>query len=104
VVFTHGPVPVSFTDTDVSPYGVLHMAGNVSEWIDVEPEDPDEPGPRTSFRTVRGASFMDNRESGESFARTWAEGLTMERGLSSPSVGFRVARDAAGGGDRRGGK
>lgn len=89
------PMPVDVTATDVSPYGVLHMGGNVSEWTDLGLwNSGTEAGEWNRYRVIRGASFQEKTEDGAISARTWNNDFTMEGRFTSPLVGFRIARDA----------
>jgi formylglycine-generating enzyme required for sulfatase activity len=89
------PVPVSYSPTDVSPYGCLHMGGNVSEWTDLWGRRPGEgTGPWDRDRVIRGASFQ-SREDGAIYARTWTADVRMQRELGAPDVGFRIATSEA---------
>lgn len=89
------PTVVTLTVTDLSPYGVYHMGGNVSEWTDLWGRRPEEArGPWDRYQVIRGASFQDGLEDGAIYARTWNNDVRMEVGMSALWVGFRVARDA----------
>lgn len=88
------PIPANYSATDVSPYGILHMGGNVSEWTDLWGRLPGEPsGEFDRNPVIRGASYRLNLEDGADYARTWNDFVRMERGMSAPDVGFRLARD-----------
>lgn len=102
VVSAPTPNAVTVTDTDISPFGVYHMGGNVSEWTDLF-EGPSE-GPRNLYRVIRGASFQDGVEDGADYARTWDDDVRMERGASPRRVGFRLARTARAAAPAGGGK
>lgn len=83
-----GPVAVTaFAATDVSPFGVTNMAGNVAEWTastTFHPELIDEDVP-----LVRGGSF--ETKAMPLYARRPAIGYEEV----SPSLGFRTASDHA---------
>ncbi len=55
---TPGPAPVGTFPGDVSPYGVLDMAGNVQEWTDSIPWSRGKPF--RGFRFVRGANWGEH--------------------------------------------
>ena len=87
------PVPVVFLTTDSSPYGVLHMGGNVSEWTDIfGRRGAEAEGPWDRDRVIRGASFQDGPEEGERCARTWHDQWKYDRRMTVTTVGFRVVR------------
>jgi formylglycine-generating enzyme required for sulfatase activity len=93
LVLAATPSVVYYSATDVSPYKVLHMGGNVSEWTDLWGRRGNEaPGPWDRDRVIRGASFQIGREDGRIYARTWNNEVRMERGMSALDVGFRLAR------------
>ena len=95
VVHDLTPLPVDFTTTDISPYDILHMGGNVSEWTDHAAWKVDmEPGEWMRYRVIRGASFQEQEEDGAISARTWNADFKMEARFTSPLVGFRIARDS----------
>ncbi len=94
VVDKASPNSVYFSEDDVSPYGCLHMGGNVSEWTDLwGGSSPNAPGPWDLYRVIRGASFQIKEEDGAYYARTWINDVRREPGLSALDVGFRIARD-----------
>lgn len=88
---------------DLSPSGVLGMAGNASEWVqdwyypnyeDLGTLNPARLGPQPltePFRVVRGGSFLELG----AFART-AHRLTVSAELSASWVSFRCVADVAG--------
>ena len=93
VVQAENPAPsTAENSTDISPFGVYHMGGNVAEWTDLWGGPGTDPGPRERYRIIRGASFQDRREEGAIYARTWYDEGQMEKGVSHPRVGFRAAR------------
>ena len=51
------PVEVGSWPGDVSPLGVLDLAGNVQEWTDTMPSDPG--APAAGFRYTRGGNWDD---------------------------------------------
>ncbi|MCZ6603289.1 MAG: SUMF1/EgtB/PvdO family nonheme iron enzyme, partial [Planctomycetota bacterium] len=84
-------------ETGASPFGNVHLSGNVSEWVG-DWYDPlyyessgrvDPQGPETGYaRTIRGGSWMDKpAELRSTRRRPW---LPSTRSLE---VGFRCARD-----------
>jgi len=54
---TPGPAPVGSFPGDVSPYGVLDMAGNIQEWTD---SSPPMSGKRSRVRIARGGNWGDD--------------------------------------------
>lgn len=95
VVDKAAPLSVYTSEDDVSPYGCLHMGGNVSEWTDLwGGSSPSAPGPWDRYRVIRGASFQIKVEDGAYYARTWINDVRRETGLSALDVGFRIARNA----------
>jgi formylglycine-generating enzyme required for sulfatase activity len=93
------PTVVGSFAQDRSPYGVLDMGGNVSEWVfdwykadyysvadDTNPTGPS--NRRSEGRVIRGGSFADPLEQARVANRRHQEG---EYGYST--VGFRCARD-----------
>jgi formylglycine-generating enzyme required for sulfatase activity len=69
---------------DVSPYGVVGMAGNVSEWTDSLAIDPDLPD--VKVRVFRGGDFR--RESPAAITTPW---LAKSPTYAQPFLGFRTA-------------
>ena len=93
----HAPTPVAAYPDCVSPYGVLDLAGSVSEWCSdwydeayyakSPAENP--AGPETGTRRVlRGGAWMSS-----SFAVRGASRLGIEPTLLGPMQGFRCAAD-----------
>ena len=74
---TRGCAPVDAYPEDVSPYGVVGMGGNVSEWTNSWE-------PSTSNPVVRGGSFASSDH--ELYLRT----DNLPPGFRSESVGFRT--------------
>ncbi len=78
----------AFEDTDSSPYGVVHMAGNVREWTADMAPSPAKLGLEVPY--LRGGSFASpGREAFQTTAR--AQSLIPEQ--SDRFTGFRVAYD-----------
>jgi formylglycine-generating enzyme required for sulfatase activity len=89
------PESVFQSAKDVSPYGLLHMAGNVREWVD-DVFKPYPGGAATNAaynkeRVVRGSSWA----LGAQAAVTYFRGSS-QRNLAWPDVGFRCAQSAGG--------
>lgn len=87
------PLPVDALNSDISPYGVRHLAGNVREWT----ESLLKPYPGSSYRSgkvgrervIRGGSWAGNAE----------QAVGWRRDSSDPKygwkdVGFRCAKSA----------
>jgi formylglycine-generating enzyme required for sulfatase activity len=77
----------AFTTTDISPYGVVGMAGNVSEWTDstmLHPDILDQQVPvlRGGSYAARPADLQQRRPA-------------LNAGVGDPTVGFRTASDRA---------
>jgi len=90
-----GPMAVYQSSSDVSAYQVLHMGGNVSEWTDHPAWKAGlEPGDWKRYHVIRGASWQETTEDGVYSARTWNDDFVYEARITSPLVGFRIARDA----------
>jgi formylglycine-generating enzyme required for sulfatase activity len=86
-----GPAPVGSSPGDVSPYGVVDLAGNVSEWTRTIPLTVDPHNPK--FRVARGGNWD------ETTAETLPAYLAIDNprptGLSNFAVGIRCALDGA---------
>ncbi len=88
------PVPIGSLEMDISPYGVVDMAGGVREWVlDVEGEAPAE-GASTlegagsgAARVLRGGSFLASGPECRCAAR-----LRVEPTLRRPDFGARLVR------------
>jgi formylglycine-generating enzyme required for sulfatase activity len=85
------PSPVGSIPEDKSPFGILDMSRNVSEWVLDEwtrypgnPYGPDEPQPR--FGILRGGSYLNTRVEMRTTYRTKVPRLDRE-----PGFGFRCA-------------
>jgi formylglycine-generating enzyme required for sulfatase activity len=96
-----GPLPGGSFPLDKSPYGVMDMAGNVSEWVGdyylasyyARAPERNPPGPRRgSLRVVRGG-YWASPEKNIRADRRWKGEPSMAHG----GVGFRCARPAGGG-------
>ncbi|HMR62749.1 MAG TPA: SUMF1/EgtB/PvdO family nonheme iron enzyme [Anaerolineae bacterium] len=96
-----GPVAVGSFPEDVSPFGVLDMGGNVSEWVfdwykvdyysvadDTNPMGPSHRRGEGVGRVVRGGAFSDPIEE----ART-ANRRHQVEDYGYPTIGFRCARN-----------
>ena len=84
-----GPAPVGTVLAPGNAYGLTDMAGNVDEMVD---------GGKPFRRDQRVVHARQSRGGaydglGEIYAISWARLVRMEDGQTSPSVGFRVARD-----------
>lgn len=82
-------VPAASVSGDISPFGVMDMAGNVQEWT-ASPYTrfPGEVLPEGPLRIVRGGSFNDTAYgSRTSYRRAYPPGYYF------PFLGFRVAVD-----------
>jgi formylglycine-generating enzyme required for sulfatase activity len=95
------PAVVDSLATDVSPTGVMGMAGNVSEWVfdwykvdyysiadDTDPVGPTHRRGEGTGRVIRGGSFASTLEEARTTSRQHRE---EEYGY--PTVGFRCVRD-----------
>ncbi len=88
--------PVGSYPGGASPFGVLNLAGNVSEWTadSAEPytaaaaRDPQRSGPGEG-RVIRGSGWLDNNPS---WVRAASRFYSVERDQASLEVGFRCAR------------
>ena len=78
--------PVDQMEGDISPFGVVGMAGNVSEWTATLGTDPANPG--REVPVVKGASFLTK----EQLELTHGRLPSPDKG--SLSRGFRIAADA----------
>ncbi len=84
-------VPVGTCPADLSPFGCLDMAGNVSEWVDdafapdMDAEHVDPRGPTTSTAVARGGSVEHPDGKVRSTIRVTV--------VTNTFIGFRVARD-----------
>jgi len=85
-----------------SPYGVLNMGGNLSEWVadwyaaayySISPASNPK-GPETgTAHAIRGANFMSNANNGELFITLRGQGYLEEMKNYWSSLGFRCASD-----------
>jgi iron(II)-dependent oxidoreductase len=80
-----------------SPFGILNLAGNVSEWTSSDfnhypgsdRQTPREPGYQGTYQVVRGGGFAYPKEAAMTTNRLWAR--PEDKG---PKLGFRCAADA----------
>ena len=80
-----------------SPFGILNLAGNVSEWTSSDfnhypggnQQTPREPGYQGTYQVVRGGGFAYPKEAATTTNRLWAK--PSDKG---PKLGFRCAADA----------
>ena len=99
-VWDDGVAPVGSYQTDKSPYGVLDMAGNVSEWV----ADWYEPYPGATyqseafgkkFKVLRGAAWgREGHYAMHQFQRG-AYRFYLDPGSILEDVGFRCAKDGS---------
>jgi serine/threonine-protein kinase len=93
-------VPVNSFEAGASPYKLLHMTGNVWEWID-HPHTPSGQAIQSFGKMLKPpptAGEPWHYIKGGAYDRTLLEGVTYEWSsvpgrLSSPSIGFRCAQD-----------
>ena len=79
-------VPAASITGDVSPFGVMDMAGNVQEWTaSVYTALPDEVYPASDLRVARGGSFNDTAYGARTTYRR-----AYPPGFFYPFLGFRV--------------
>lgn len=84
-------LPVGERNQDVSDYGVMHMAGNVREWV----QSSLQPYPSSRFRSsavgremvIRGGSWAENKFSARGYHRAHSK-----KTYAWEDVGFRCAR------------
>jgi formylglycine-generating enzyme required for sulfatase activity len=101
--FFNSTQPVSSFPEDKSPYGVLNMAGNVSEWTadwysekyyskeeNRNPHGPSEKEAKGKTRVARGGAWDSNIAS---YARTSIRHYFLPKSKNA-SLGFRCAKDA----------
>ncbi|MDD5261154.1 MAG: SUMF1/EgtB/PvdO family nonheme iron enzyme [Methylacidiphilales bacterium] len=80
-----GLAPVNGTPADRSPYGVIGMAGNVSEWVEPSLEF----GPfKSSYKNIRGGNFAYPWLFPNQYHRA-----QVQSDFFDPSVGFRCVSD-----------
>lgn len=82
--------PVADTPGDVSPYGVMDLAGNVQEWTtSVYQPLPDEALPPGKLLVARGGSYNDTAYAGRTtYRRPYPPGYFF------PFLGFRIVVEA----------
>jgi len=84
-----GPAPVGSVASPGNAYGLTDLAGNVDELVDGgKPFRRDQRV--VHARQARGGAYDGL---GEIYGISWARLVRIEDGQTSPSVGFRVARD-----------
>jgi len=90
-----GTAPVGSHPGDVSPFGVLDMAGNVSEWVEVDPKKaaPSDRAVRDDVRPVRGTSWGNGLEPAPAWRRLLMSYFT-GRQAQSADGGLRCASPA----------
>jgi formylglycine-generating enzyme required for sulfatase activity/spermidine/putrescine-binding protein len=83
--------PVDAYPRDVSPYGVVGLAGNADEWcLDAWTPQGVTSGPASPFRVIRGGPWFERPEEGGQVGdRTHARASDR-----FPDTGFRCVRDA----------
>jgi len=94
------PAPVDSFEAGASPYKLLHMTGNVWEWID-HPHTPSGQAIVSFAKALKPAPTASepwHYIKGGAFDRTIPEGVTYEWSsvpgrLTSPAIGFRCAED-----------
>jgi serine/threonine protein kinase len=99
-VAAKAPVPVHSFEAGASPYKLLHMTGNVWEWVD-HPHTPSTQAIESFSRILSPpptASEPWHYIKGGAFDRVLAEGVAYEWSsvpgrLANPSIGFRCALD-----------
>jgi formylglycine-generating enzyme required for sulfatase activity len=86
----HETVPAASFPSDVSPFGVMDMAGNVQQWTsEAYSPLPDEAFPEGPLRVVRGGSFHDSAYGARtSYRRAYPPGYFF------PFLGFRIVVEA----------
>ena len=84
------PFPARSNTKGVTREGIHHLAGNVAEWVsDFWRPNYKLETSNTSFRVIRGGSWISNRDELRSSARSYHN---PDRGANY--IGFRCARDA----------
>jgi len=99
-VASKGPAPVTSFEAGISPYKMLHMTGNVWEWID-HPHTPSQQAVNSFAKALKPPPTANepwHYIKGGAYDRTLAEGITYEWSsipgrLASPTIGFRCAQD-----------
>ncbi|NIS81293.1 MAG: SUMF1/EgtB/PvdO family nonheme iron enzyme [Anaerolineales bacterium] len=91
------PVPVGSYPDGASPYGVLDMAGNASEWV-ADHYDPDYYSHAPDRNPLGPTQILDHVLRGGSWASPMEQAQTFYRNSShsvrpNPRVGFRCAMD-----------
>ena len=89
-------------EAGASPYKLLHMTGNVWEWID-HPHTPSGEAIKSFAKMLKPSPTAGepwHYIKGGAYDRTLAEGVTYEWSsvpgrLTSPAIGFRCAMDPA---------
>jgi formylglycine-generating enzyme required for sulfatase activity len=88
---------VPIDSSEANPFGLLHVHGNVSEWVEdcwqdnllgLSPDGLARTNGDCSRRVLRGGSWADEPKDVRSAARSWEA-----PGERRAQIGFRVARE-----------
>ncbi len=86
------PASVDSFEKDVSPFGIRHLAGNVSEWVQNNYSDKYGAPPNTQLRVYRGGNFIDDPKRSTNTYR-WADYPYTIPDNQLIRIGFRCAKD-----------